>query len=135
MVNRRSMLGLIGAAVVTVAAPAHAQRAGRTVRIVGRIRMSGRGPVPAGILSIRLEEQGVMDKAARRIASTTVRSSGRARAVLFELSADRRQLERTHMPGFSVRLERRGRLIALNTTSQPYTGDRNVALEIEPILY
>ena len=47
----------------------------------------------------------------------------------------RSALRRAVDPGFTIRLERHGRLIAINTTKQGYSGRGPVSLQIEPILY
>lgn len=108
---------------------------GGSFRLRGVVRSSASGLVPAGTLRIRLEEQGIMDMPATRIASATVRSSGRRRAVAFEMIVSRNRLNAAVDPGFSVRLERNDRLIAINTSKQRYDGRREVSLRIEPILY
>ncbi|ODT17161.1 MAG: hypothetical protein ABS57_08845 [Mesorhizobium sp. SCN 65-12] len=135
--TRRALLGLIGATALTaggIDVAGAAERPDR-VRLRGVVRYAANGTLPAGRLTIRLEEQGVMDKAADLIAATSVRSSGRRRLVPFEMDVPKAALRRAVDPGFTVRLERGGRLIALNTSKQRYRGRGDVSLTIEPILY
>ncbi|MCX8572467.1 MULTISPECIES: YbaY family lipoprotein [Hyphomicrobiales] len=135
--NRRALLALIGGGAVaaTVGIVSVEAAPGGAFRLRGMVRSTASGPMPVGILKVRLEEQGIMDKAARRIAETTVRSNGRQRVVPFEMVVPRASLARAYDPGFSVRLERNGRLIAINTTKQRYRGGLEASLQIEPILY
>jgi uncharacterized lipoprotein YbaY len=135
--TRRALLTLIGATALVAggADAASAARGRASIRLRGVVRYAASGPLPPGRLTIRLEEQGVMDKAARRIAVATARSTGRSRTVSFEMDVPRASLERAVDPGFTVRLERGGRLIAINTSKQSYRGHRAVSLTIEPILY
>jgi len=140
VLSRRTLLAMIGTTVAVTATGSlvaeAAPSSGRgMIRLRGVVRFAASGPLPTGTLTIRLEEQGIMDKAARRIAVTTVRSSGRRRTVPFELMVPRASLARAVDPGFTVRLERNGRLIAINTSRQSYRGGREVSLKIEPILY
>lgn len=137
MLTRRALLTLIGATAFAAGSAEAVSAAGRrgSIRLRGVVRYAASGPLPPGKLTIRLEEQGIMDKAARRIAVATVRSSGRSRTVSFEMDVPQAALERAIDPGFSVRLERGGRLIAINTSKQSYRGRRAVSLTIEPILY
>lgn len=134
-VNRRGLLAMIAGGLAAGAMPAAAAPARGLIRLRGVVRSAASGPLPPGRLTIRLEEQGIMDAPAKRIAVTTVRSSGRRRSVPFELTVRRGLLTAAVDPGFTVRLERAGRLIAINTSKQRYRGGRDVSLTIEPILY
>lgn len=138
--TRRSLLGMIGSAAFVAAGSGTLMAAqfgaGATMRLRGAVRYAASGPLPPGKLTIRLEEQGLMDAPAGRIASATITSEGRRRAVFFEMQVPRAALARAIDPGFSVHLRRHGRLIAINTVKQPYRrGARNVSLKIEPIIY
>ena len=135
-ITRRSLLGAFGGSVAIMMGMGAAQALpGDRFRLRGTVRYGANGALPPGRLTIRLEEHGIMDKPARRIATATVRSSGRRRSVPFEMLVPRAALASAHAPGFTVRLERNGRLIAINTTSQPFRRGRDVVLTIEPILY
>lgn len=139
--NRRTLLATLGAAAVAAAgggrAAAGSKASGSTMILVrGVITYAEKGPVPRGILKIRLEEQGVMDKAAARFAEVRVKSDGQREAVPFEMKAPRATVEKAVRAGFTVRLERDdGWLIAINTGTQPYTGGREVSLTINPVMY
>jgi len=134
--TRRALFTLIGATALAAGTDlAGAAGGGGNIRLRGVVRYAASGPLPLGRLTIRLEEQGVMDKPARRIATATVPSPGRGRTVSFDMDVPRAALDRAVDPGFTVRLERGGRLIAINTSKQSYRGRRAVSLTIEPILY
>ncbi|WP_315918560.1 YbaY family lipoprotein [Mesorhizobium sp. SP-1A] len=140
-ITRRALLSMLGLATVataagtTLAQAVSPARERGLLRLRGVVRYAANGPLPVGVLTIRLEEQGVMDKAARQIASARVRSDGRRRTVPFEMNVPRAALARAADPGFTVRLERNGRLTAINTSKQRYRGGRTATLTIEPILY
>jgi len=128
--TRRSFLTLIGAGLVASSA-----EAGDSFVLSGAVTNVANGPVPVGRLTIRLEEQGIMDAPARRIAETTVVSKGDRHSIRFSMRVKRSVLHRAVDPAFTVRLERHGRLIATNTTKQGYSGRGKASLQIEPILY
>ena len=128
--TRRSFLALIGAGLITSSA-----EAGDRFVLSGTVTNVASGPVPVGRLTIRLEEQGIMDVAARRIAQTTVNSRGNRHSIRFSMRVNRSALRKAVAPGFTIRLERDGRLIAINTTKQAYGGEGKASLHIEPILY
>ena len=128
--TRRSFLTLIGAGLVASSA-----EAGDSFVLSGAVTNVANGPVPVGRLTIRLEEQGIMDAPARRIAETTVVSKGDRHSIRFSMRVKRSALRRAVDPGFTVRLARHGRLIATNTTKQGYSGRGKASLQIEPILY
>ena len=65
--------------------------------------------------------------------STALRSAERFTRI--EKRMECRSLRKAVDPGFTIRLERDGRLIAINTTKQGYGGRGKVSLQIEPILY
>ena len=128
--TRRSFLALIGTGLVASSA-----EVGDSVVLSGTVTNVVSGPVPVGRLTIRLEEQGIMDVAAERIAETTVVSKGNRHSIRFSMRVKRSALRKAIDPGFTIRLERDGRLIATNTTKQGYSGRGKVSLQIEPILY
>lgn len=101
----------------------------------GTVTNVASGPVPVGRLTIRLEEQGIMDAPAELIARTTAISKGDRHSIRFSMRVKRSALSRAVDPGFTVRLERRQILIAINTTKQGYSGRGKASLQIEPILY
>ncbi len=128
--TRRSFLTLIGAGLVASSA-----EAGDSFVLSGAVTYAAKGAIPPGRLTIRLEEQGIMDAPARLIAKTTVISKGDRHSIRFSMRVKRSALRRAVDPGFTVRLERHGRLIATNTTKQGYSGRGKASLQIEPILY
>ena len=128
--TRRSFLTLIGAGLIASSA-----EAGDSFVLSGTVTNVTSGPVPVGRLTIRLEEQGIMDAPARLIARTTAISKGDRHSIRFSMRVKRSALSRAVDPGFTVRLERHGRLIAINTTKQGYSGRGKASLQIEPILY
>ena len=128
--TRRSFLALIGTGLIASSA-----EASDSVVLSGTVTNVANGPVPVGRLTIRLEEQGIMDVAAERIAETTVVSKGNRHSIRFSMRVKRSALRKAIDPGFTIRLERDGRLIATNTTKQGYSGRGKVSLQIEPILY
>ena len=128
--TRRSFLALIGTGLIASSA-----EASDSVVLSGTVTNVASGPMPVGRLTIRLEEQGIMDAPARRIAQTTVISRGNRHSIRFSMRVKRSALRTAADPGFTIRLERDGRLIATNTTKQGYSGRGNVSLQIEPILY
>ena len=128
--TRRSFLTLIGAGLIASSA-----EAGDSFVLSGTVTNVASGPVPVGRLTIRLEEQGIMDAPARLIARTTAISKGDRHSIRFSMRVKRSALSRAVDPGFTVRLERHGRLIATNTTKQGYSGRGKASLQIEPILY
>ena len=128
--TRRSFLTLIGAGLVASSA-----EAGDSFVLSGAVTYAAKGAIPPGRLTIRLEEQGIMDAPARLIARTTVISKGERHSIRFSMRVKRSALRRAVDPGFTVRLERHGRLIATNTTKQGYSGRGKASLQIEPILY
>ncbi|MGQ3212321.1 YbaY family lipoprotein [Shinella sp.] len=128
--TRRSFLTLVGAGLI-----ASSVEASDSFVLSGTVTNVASGPVPVGRLTIRLEEQGIMDVAARRIAQTTVNSKGNRHFIRFSMRVKRSALRKAVAPGFTIRLERDGRLIAINTTKQAYGGRGKASLHIEPILY
>ena len=128
--TRRSFLALIGTGLIASSA-----EAGDSFVLSGIVTNVASGPIPVGRLTIRLEEQGIMDAPARLIARTTVISKGDRHSIRFSMRVKRSALSRAVDPGFTVRLERHGRLIAINTTKQGYSGRGKASLQIEPILY
>ncbi|WLR92991.1 hypothetical protein [Shinella zoogloeoides] len=128
--TRRSFLAFVGTGLVASSA-----EAGDSIVLSGTVTNVASGPVPVGRLMIRLEEQGIMDVAAERIAETTVVSKGNRHSIRFSMRVKRSALRKAIDPGFTIRLERDGRLIATNTTKQGYSGRGKVSLQIEPILY
>ena len=128
--TRRSFLALIGTGLIASSA-----EAGDSFTLSGTVTYVAKGAIPPGRLTIRLEEQGIMDAPARRIAQTTVISRGNRHSIRFSMRVKRSALRRAVDPGFTIRLERDGRLIAINTTKQGYGGRGKVSLQIEPILY
>ncbi|MCR6500881.1 YbaY family lipoprotein [Shinella sp. CPCC 101442] len=128
--TRRSFLAFIGAGLVASSA-----EASDSFVLSGTVTNVASGPVPVGRLTIRLEEQGIMDVVARRIAQTTVISKGNRHSIRFSMRVKRSALRKAVAPGFTIRLERDGRLIAINTTKQAYGGRGKASLDIEPILY
>ena len=132
--TRRALLVLATAGLVVSAGRASAEIC-ELVTISGTITNVANGPVPVGTISIRLEEQGVMDVAARKIAEVEVDSDGSRHSVPFTMKVRKSAVDTTIDPGFTIRLERDGRLTATNTTKQSYSGGSDVSLLIEPILY
>ena len=128
--TRRGFLTLLGAGLVASSA-----EAGDSFVLSGTVTNVANGPVPVGRLTIRLEEQGIMDAPARLIARTTVISKGERHSIRFSMRVKRSALRRAVDPGFTIRLERHGSLIAANTTKQGYSGRGKASLQIEPILY
>jgi uncharacterized lipoprotein YbaY len=128
--TRRSFLALIGAGLIAFSA-----EAGDSFTLSGTVTYVAKGAIPPGRLTIRLEEQGVMDVAARQIAQATVISKGNRHSIRFAMRVRRSALRKAIDPGFTIRLERHGRLIATNTTKQGYSGRGKASLQIEPILY
>ena len=128
--TRRSFLALIGTGLIASSA-----EAGDSFVLSGIVTNVASGPSPVGRLTIRLEEQGIMDAPARRIAQTTIISKGNRHSIRFSMRVKRSALRKAVAPGFTLRLERDGRLIAINTTKQGYDSAGKVSLDIEPILY
>lgn len=128
--TRRSFLTLIGAGLIASSA-----EASDSFVLSGTVTYAAKGAIPPGRLTIRLEEQGIMDAPARGIAAVTVISKGDRHSIRFSMRVKRSALRRAVDPGFTVRLERHGRLIATNTTKQGYGGRGKASLQIEPILY
>ncbi|OCP05085.1 hypothetical protein BC374_15870 [Ensifer sp. LC13] len=134
-VMRRSLLALMGLGLLAAAGCVSDDEGGDSFTLTGAISNVASGPVPAGTVTIRLEEQGVMDVAAKLIAETSVVSDGKAARVPFVLQVPKPELDKAVDAGFTIRVERDGRLIATNTSKQRYSGGSNVSLRIEPILY
>ncbi len=134
-VMRRSLLALMGLGLLAAAGCVSDEEGGDSFTLTGAITNVASGPVPAGTVTIRLEEQGVMDVAAKLIAETSVVSDGKATRVPFVLQVPKPELNKATDAGFTVRVERDGRLIATNTSKQRYSGGSNISLRIEPILY
>ncbi|WP_161490851.1 MULTISPECIES: YbaY family lipoprotein [unclassified Ensifer] len=132
---RRSLLALMGLGLLAAAGCVSDDEGGDSFTLTGAISNVASGPVPAGTVTIRLEEQGVMDVAAKLIAETSVVSDGKAARVPFVLQVPKPELDKAVDAGFTIRVERDGRLIATNTSKQRYSGGSNVSLRIEPILY
>ena len=128
--TRRSFLSLIGAGLIASSAEAD-----DSFVLSGTVTYAAKGAIPPGRLTIRLEEQGVMDAPARGIAAITVISKGDRHSIRFSMRVKRSALRRAVDPGFTVRLERHSRLIATTTTKQGYGGRGKTSLQIEPILY
>ncbi len=134
-VMRRSLLALMGLGLLAAAGCVSDEEGSDSFTLTGAITNVASGPVPAGTVTIRLEEQGVMDVAAKLIAETSVVSDGKATRVPFVLQVPKPELNKATDAGFTVRVERDGRLIATNTSKQRYSGGSNISLRIEPILY
>lgn len=135
-VMRRSLLALMGLGLLAAAGcVSDEEEGGDSFTLTGAITNVASGPVPAGTVKIRLEEQGVMDVAAKLIAETSVVSDGKAARVPFVLQVPKPEFDKAVDAGFTIRVERDGRLIATNTSKQRYSGGSNVSLRIEPILY
>jgi uncharacterized lipoprotein YbaY len=133
--TRRTALGLIGLGLLAITGCVSEDEGASDLILTGDITTVANGPVPAGTIKVRLEEQGVMDVAAKLIAETSVSSDGSEARVPFVLKVSKPDLDKAVDAGFSVRVERDGRLIAINTTKQRYSGGATVSLHIEPILY
>lgn len=133
--TRRTLLGLMGLGLLAVSGCVSDEEGGDSFTLTGAITNVASGPVPAGTVTVRLEEQGVMDVAAKLIAETSVVSDGKANRVPFVLQVPKPELDKAVDAGFTIRVERDGRLIATNTTKQRYSGRSNISLRIEPILY
>lgn len=134
-VMRRALLGLMGLGLLAAAGCVSDEEGGDSFTLTGAISNVASGPVPAGTVTIRLEEQGVADAAAKLIAETSVVSDGKANRVPFVLQVPKPELDKAVDAGFTIRVERDGRLIATNTSKQRYSGGSNISLRIEPILY
>ncbi|KSV88867.1 YbaY family lipoprotein [Sinorhizobium sp. GL28] len=134
-VMRRSLLALMGLGLLAAAGCVSDEEGSDSFTLTGAVTNVASGPVPAGTVTIRLEEQGVMDVAAKLIAETSVVSDGKATRVPFVLQVPKPELNKATDAGFTVRVERDGRLIATNTSKQRYSGGSNISLRIEPILY
>ncbi|WP_113132098.1 YbaY family lipoprotein [Hyphomicrobiales bacterium] len=134
-VMRRSLLALMGLGLLAAAGCVSDEEGSDSFTLTGAITNVASGPVPAGTVTIRLEEQGVMDVAAKLIAETSVVSDGKATRVPFVLQVPKPELNKATDAGFTIRVERDGRLIATNTSKQRYSGGSNISLRIEPILY
>jgi uncharacterized lipoprotein YbaY len=132
-VMRRTLLGVMG--LLAAAGCVSDEEGSDSFTLTGAVTNVASGPVPAGTVTIRLEEQGVMDVAAKLIAETSVVSDGKATRVPFVLQVPKPELDKAVDAGFTIRVERDGRLIATNTSKQRYSGGSNVSLQIEPILY
>ncbi|MGN7731626.1 YbaY family lipoprotein [Sinorhizobium sp. Sb3] len=132
---RRSFLGLMGLGLLAAAGCVSDEEGGDSFTLTGAITNVASGPVPAGTVTIRLEEQGVADAAAKLIAETSVVSDGKATRVPFVLQVPKPELDKAVDAGFTIRVERDSRLIATNTSKQRYSGRSNISLRIEPILY
>lgn len=135
LLTRRALLALIGSSLLASTACVAAQDTGDLFTLSGTVTNVANGPVPVGRLTIRLEEQGIMDVAARKIAETELTSDGTHQSLAFSMAVVKSALGTAQAPGFTIRLERDGRLIATNTTKQGYGGGDRVSLQIEPILY
>ncbi|MDQ6437411.1 YbaY family lipoprotein [Mesorhizobium sp. LHD-90] len=136
--NRRVMLAGVGSAAVLSLAGTVSAASGseKTMHLSGTVSYAEKGPLPAGILKIRLEEQGVMDRKAERIAEVEVKSGGQHNSVPFEMQVPRAALEKAVRPGFRVRLERAdGWLLAINTGAKFYEGGQKVSLTVNPVIY
>jgi uncharacterized lipoprotein YbaY len=137
--NRRVALAGIGVAVAfpSVGGIASAASGSEDVmHINGTISYAEKGPLPAGVLKIRLEEQGVMDRKAERIAEAEVASSGRDETVRFDMQVPRDALDKAVRPGFTVRLERAdGWLLAIDTGTEFHSGGGKVTLTVNQVMY
>jgi uncharacterized lipoprotein YbaY len=133
--TRRMALCLIGLGLLAVAGCVSEDEGDNSLILTGKITNVATGPVPAGTIKVRLEEQGVMDTAAKLIAETSVSSNGNEASVPFVLKVPKPDLDKAIDAGFTVRVERDGRLIAINTTKHRYSGGSTVSIRIEPILY
>ena len=134
-VMRRSLLALMGLGLLAAAGCVSDEEGSDSFTLTGAVTNVASGPVPAGTVTIRLEEQGVMDVAAKLIAETSVVSDGKATRVPFVLQVPKPELNKATDAGFTIRVERDDRLIATNTSKQRYSGGSNISLRIEPILY
>ena len=132
---RRTLLGLMGLGLLAAAGCVSDEEGGDSFTLTGAITNVASGPVPAGTVTIRLEERGVADAAAKLIAETSVVSDGKATRVPFVLQVPKPELDKAVDAGFTIRVERDSRLIATNTSKQRYSGRSNISLRIEPILY
>ena len=132
---RRTLLGLMGLGLLAAAGCVSDEEGGDSFTLTGAITNVASGPVPAGTVTIRLEDQGVADAAAKLIAETSVVSDGKATRVPFVLQVPKPAVDKAADAGFTIRVERDGRLIATNTSKQRLSGRSNVSLQIEPILY
>lgn len=138
-VNRRLALAGIGAAIIVASVAGTAPAASgseKTMHLSGTVSYAEKGPLPAGVLKIRLEERGLADKKAKRIAEVEVKSSGQGDSVPFEMQVPRAELEKAVRPGFTVRLERAdGWLLAIDTHAEFHAGDEKVSLTVNPVIY
>ncbi|MEQ1951838.1 YbaY family lipoprotein [Mesorhizobium yinganensis] len=106
------------------------------MHLSGTVSYAEKGPLPAGVLKIRLEDHGAADRKAMPIAEVEVKSSGRDGSVPFEMQVPQAALESAARPGFTVRLERAdGWLLALEPHGEFHKGDDKIALTINPIVY
>ncbi|WP_442579217.1 hypothetical protein ACSBOB_27500 [Mesorhizobium sp. ASY16-5R] len=137
--NRRGVLAGVGAAIVVASADWSAVAASgleETMHLSGTISYSEKGPLPAGVLKIRLEGNIVSDRKAKPIAELELQSSGRDETVPFEMQVPRADLEKAARPGFTVRLERAdGWLLALEPQAEFHAGDEKVSLTVNQVMY
>lgn len=76
-------------------------------------------------LIVSLYDGGLMDATMQPIASftdVTDKNFGPREHITGRLQFQQKDFEKLSMPSFSARLEKNGKLIAINTSSQPYSG-------------
>ncbi len=77
------------------------------------------------ILIVNLYDGGLMDAPMKSIATfteVTDKNYGPRAHITGRLQFQKKDFEKLSMPSFSARLEKNGKLIAINTSSQPYSG-------------
>ena len=118
-----------------MAAQSQPAAAAKTCTIKGKVWSKSRVALPPGaVLSVRLEEQGIMDVAAKEIASYSAPAKGKTTRLSFKLAADCKALKSAAMPGFSVRIEQNGQLLFVNDTIHAYNrGAKTQSIEIVAI--
>lgn len=86
------------------------------------------------VISVRLEEQGIADKAAEIFAETEFGSAGKQVPFPFKLEADCAVLKGAVTPGFTVRIMVDDKLRFINTVSHPYDETQDVQrIKVDPV--
>ncbi|WP_424981684.1 YbaY family lipoprotein [Maritalea sp. S77] len=86
------------------------------------------------MVSVRLEEQGIADKAADIFAESEFSSEGKQVPLPFKLEADCADLENAVTPGFTVRIMIDGKLRFINTVSNPYDENQDLQrVQVDPV--
>lgn len=88
------------------------------------------------ILTVRLQEQGIADKAAEQLAIYTAPIKGQKFPLPFKMTASCGALKAASMPGFNVRIELAGKLLFVTDTIHTYQpGKKDHTVEVVPVTH